>query len=125
MGFTAVCMSGIYDDQRGFASYEDAVKHVEKHICGSCREDLKRGYIECQIGKEGEIHKYEIYNPLSTSCGAEWTIITDEEYDLSDDLTDILIASGMKPSDEKTEATLTPKQIAKLDQKQSKLRDEK
>lgn len=124
MGFTAVCLSDSSCNQQGFDTYEAAEAYVGRHICSMCIEALDLGYYEYDIG-DGMKDRYELHGPMSTSCGAEWIIIKDEEYDSADGLMDIFIASGMKPNDEKTEATLTPKQIAKLDQKQSKLRDEK
>lgn len=118
--FTAYRASNAKHTKSGFETYEDAKKYIERFLCQGCLDDYKRGYEQDEL--DGE--KYPIESVMSTPCGAEWFIITDEEYENSEDLTDIFIASGMVPDNDNTWNKLTIDQKCRISNKQAKLENE-
>ena len=95
MGFAAVRLSNGEYDQKGFETEADADKYIQGLICNVCVSDLQKGFV---VYDDGE--KEVIASVLDTPCGAEWLIISDEDYDEAENVPDLFIAAGMTPSDE-------------------------
>jgi len=77
--YSAVYVPNMYSDRccSGFATEELAEEYIKDFLCSLCRKDLERG---CEPEIPGCSDKWEIRSPLDTACGAEWIIISDEEY---------------------------------------------
>jgi hypothetical protein len=85
--YVALHMSGNanYDGTKGFPTHKEAEEHVAKHNCKTCKAFAEKGYAEYQIPGDEKVYREDI-TPLSTSCAAEWDIITIEEWNsLGDD----------------------------------------
>lgn len=121
MGFTVVCLPNEEFDQSGFDTKAEGKKYIEALVCNDCLNDIKMGYVE--IEDDGKQTRYEIADVLDTSCGSNFLIISDEDYESSNTLEDLFIASGMKPADQKTEDSLTPEQKSKLIEKEEEKED--
>lgn len=117
--FTASCLSNDDLSQSGFSSKREAESYIVSFICEECNKDLQQGYqiisYEDDSGEE-VTEQYEINSPINTDCGAEWLIMTDEEYNSSESIEDLFIAGGLEP-DEETEEKLTFEQKMNLKKK--------
>ena len=64
---------------RFFETEEDAWGYVKDNIlCKLCIKLLEKGYDEIRMN--GEVYRMECKHPSQTSCGAEWEVITAEDY---------------------------------------------
>ena len=104
--FTAVKLSNDKDTKSGFAIKDEAEKYISGFLCDYCKNALDLGYEELDM-EDGTIERYTIDTPLATDCGAEWLIITDDEFESSDGIKDLFISSGMVPGSDSTWDKLT------------------
>jgi len=87
MSFVAVYMP--YDGEDapiktkiGFATKENAWKYIQENfVCSRCLRELADGGYESE--RNGEKAWVVIAHVYSTGCGAEWIIITQEEWEAS------------------------------------------
>ena len=118
--YTSVCLSNGDRDQGGFEDKRLAMSYIAGWVCDGCNNDLKMGYFFIDPGCE---HKEMVNDILDTDCGAEWLIITDEEYDEASTVTDYFIAAGYDP-DDRTEQDLSDEQRRKLEEKRKEYEGE-
>ena len=110
MNYVAVYLpSTIRDvaDEGGFDSEEEAWKWIgENGLCRTCQNDLARGYELWpdldEYGNEIEVIT-EIKSVAHTMCGAEWCVITEEEWKSLEDLADVIKSMAEKCPEEKNE----------------------
>lgn len=82
MSYTAVSCPAGYEERTksGFNTKEEAWMYVqENHICNTCLGDLKDGGFSVKLD-DGSDDWVEITHVCSTMCGAEWEVVTDEEW---------------------------------------------
>lgn len=113
--YTAINLANEKLDQSGFETKKDAEAYIIGSCCNHCIDDLRRGCVEFEL-EDGKTHTDTIESILHTDCGCVWLIITDEDYENTDSLTDIFIAAGFEP-DEETEEKLTFEEKMKLEEK--------
>tara|TARA_Y100000034_G_C6674161_1_gene296125 strand:+ start:187 stop:510 length:324 start_codon:yes stop_codon:yes gene_type:complete len=98
MGFTAVYLPSRSDgeciDEMGFTTEEEALEYIKSWLCNWCLRDLSQGYAD--YGGKGKEDMLDIRCPLDTSCGAEWLIMTDEDYEKAETTKDLFVAGGLK-----------------------------
>ena len=80
MGFTAIRLSNSKDTQWGFCSKEAAESYISKFLCESCEKEA-RTRVRTGHWPDGEEFIENVSGVLDTDCGAEWGIITDEEFE--------------------------------------------
>jgi hypothetical protein len=79
--YAVILLSGDGEyDKSGFASEQEAEDYIFEFLCDSCQQAVKDGGFPYKHRDEAE-EWYEITNPLQTSCGAEWAMMADEEYE--------------------------------------------
>lgn len=87
MGWTAVYLPAKSDGsdptKMGFASEKEAWDYIGERLCKLCKADLA-----------SDDDDYE--EPVDTPCGAEWVVITDEDFCEAEDFPDLLEAAGYK-----------------------------
>ena len=81
----------------GFKSEEEAWNYVTTHLCTSCTQALSDGYEIYSDGKQD--HKAKITHPGGTSCGAEWLVALEDEYNKAENLEQVFEAGGWKKID--------------------------
>ena len=105
MKYTAVYLpsseSGYDPTKSSFPSFNEAEGYILEHICKGCGEEVGLGYCENEWEEDGvaTVDREEITSPLDTSCGAEWFIITDDQYNESEGFEDLLQAAGFERID--------------------------
>ena len=106
MEYTAVYLprseSGYDPTRSSFKSFEEAEKHILDHICPDCTQMVEIGYHEYSFDEDDgseTTDRETIDSPLDTSCGAEWFIITDDQYNESEEFEDLLQAAGFERMD--------------------------
>ena len=77
MGYTAFHLPYPQHNKSNFETQDGAAKYIEGFLCCACHNDLKNGFIT-HDENEPE-NKTLVNNALDTDCGAEWSIIPDEE----------------------------------------------
>lgn len=82
MKFTAAYGPHLDGDQTrsGFESRDAAIAYILEHCCSVCREDVLRGYLEIEPPDSDETDRIEVSDALDTSCGAEWFIVSDDDW---------------------------------------------
>ena len=92
-------------DKSGFTSKQEAWAWIaENHLCSTCKEELERGYeLLPEVDEDGEEIRYEIDNPSDTMCGAEWCVISEEEWKNLANPADVLESMAGKWPEEKNE----------------------
>lgn len=63
----------------GFLDKQSAEEYIATFACKGCKHDLEQGFDEIEY--EGEIIQFERNNILQTSCGAEWLVVTDDDWE--------------------------------------------
>jgi hypothetical protein len=96
--YTAVYGPRWAESKSGFASEKAAEEYIKGRICEGCRDDVDRGWYN--IGDpEDEYEPIEVESVLDTNCGAEWFIISDENWEAvaeSEDFGMLLDAAGYR-----------------------------
>src|SRR4051812_40965332 len=104
MGFTATCLVNDKFDQSGFESRHEAIKYIEALICDMCLAELKKGFVA--MVDDGVAKEEKIHDVLDTSCGQNFLIVTDEEFESAESLEDLFIAAGLKPKKKRDDGQL-------------------
>jgi len=87
MSFVAVYMPYDGEDapiktKTGFAIKEDAWEYIrEGFICSRCLKELEDGGYDRNV--DGEKVWFVTQHVFSTGCGAEWIVVTQEEWEAS------------------------------------------
>jgi len=116
MGFTAVHLVNGNHNHSGFESRKEAIHYITGFICQVCANDITMGYVHIHDNLGNVVEKQIIEDVFDTSCGSEWMVITDEDYEDADTIEDLFIANGFEPSPE-AEEQLTFEQKMKLQKK--------
>ena len=83
--------------QGGFPSRDAAIEYIKSCLCQKCLEALEKGYEEWGVPEDTEVYeKSPVESPLDTSCGAEWLVLKEEDYEKCQDFKDLMIAAGGK-----------------------------
>lgn len=78
--YTVISLSGDGEyDKSGFTSKQEALDYIFEYLCDACQQGVKDGGYWVGPGIDPD-DWWIIDNSLETSCGAEWALITDEEY---------------------------------------------
>ena len=79
--YTVISLSGDGEyDKSGFASKQEAFDYIFEYLCDICQQDVKDGGY--WAGPRDDPNEWwPVDNPLETNCGAEWAMMTDEEYE--------------------------------------------
>jgi hypothetical protein len=97
--YVSICLSNDNNTMDKFLSIKDAEKYIEKFCCSQCLIDLENGKMDETFEDDnGVMDKYtiEINDILDTSCGAEWLILKEEDYQKCNNMVDILEYAGYK-----------------------------
>jgi len=79
---------GALKSKSGFPTKEEAMKYIEGAICTHCVGAMKEGHILAGNSQR------EINNVLDTTCGCEWLVIEDKDFEKAEGFTDLLTAAG-------------------------------
>lgn len=118
--YTAVCMSNDRFTQSGFEGIDHVAGYIEGYLCDECNKELTQGYYE--DSEDGE--QYPIDTVLQTGCGAQWLIVSDEDFESSKSMIDLFIAAGLEPAGDEAFEGLTDDQKAKIIQKREEAENE-
>lgn len=79
--YAVILLSGDGEyDKSGFATEQEAEDYIFEFLCDSCQQAVKdKGFTH--KFRDGSEEREEIISVLQTSCGAEWAMMTDEEYE--------------------------------------------
>lgn len=79
--YAVILLSGDGEyDKSGFSTEQEAEDYIFEFLCDSCQQAVRdKGFFTGNRNCPEEW--YEITSPLQTSCGAEWAMMTDEEYE--------------------------------------------
>lgn len=89
--FTIICLSNYEKDKSGFLTEKEAIDYLcQNYICDNCFRDLMNRFTVF------EDKKFPINSVFDTDCGAEYVILTDEEYNMIQNNSDIFNFAGFK-----------------------------
>lgn len=78
--YAVILLSGDGEyDKSGFATEQEAEDYIFEFLCDSCQKEVRDAGFFPNDNEDAE-EWWEITSVLHTSCGAEWAIMTDEEY---------------------------------------------
>ena len=79
--YAVILLSGDGEyDKSGFATKQEALDYINEFLCDPCQQQVKDGGFFTGNPKFPN-EWLEVDNVLDTSCGAEWALMTDEEYE--------------------------------------------
>lgn len=80
-----------YETKRGLESEDAAWAYIATQLCEHCKQEYTHRASH-DLDENGE--PYPIEHPSDTSCGAEWFVLKEEDFDNAEGFDGILEAAG-------------------------------
>ena len=102
MKYSAVYGPNSERSKSGFDNHDEVIKYIGTQICEGCKKLVIAGFdVLDYVDEDGDIilDKREVSDAMDTSCGAEWFIVEDtdfEEYRENKDFKFLLDSAGYK-----------------------------